>query len=328
VVKIEIALRKYLKDNVDDDIDIIPWKDNNSFPLFLRGIYNFYEMKILNTVCILLEISGDAPGVDVLLKHIKRVKEVTKLQVVLYYKDITWYRRKSLLKNRIPFVVKNGQMYLPFLGIDLKNTPEKEDKEVKYFSSSTQMAYLYFLYNMNEAINSTEFAKEMGWKLMTASRALNDLYDVNLITYQVGGKTGRSKEYKRIQNPEYFIKGYEYIKSPVKKKIYVRKSPGRVLSSGLEALAELSMLNPPGYPVKAISQEDFDKQKIEVVNNKDIIKDENLVELEIWDYDPWKFSDKKHVDIMSLYASFKGEKDERIGQALKEILRGEKWYTD
>ncbi|MCF8020028.1 MAG: plasmid pRiA4b ORF-3 family protein [Vallitaleaceae bacterium] len=41
-------------------------------------------------------------------------------QIVLLYKDITRYRRKSLIENRIAFVIEDGQMYLPFLGLDLK----------------------------------------------------------------------------------------------------------------------------------------------------------------------------------------------------------------
>lgn len=53
-----------------------------------------------------------------------------------------------------------------------------------------------------------------------------------------------------------------------------------------------------------------------------------LVELQLWNYDPKLFSNKNHVDLMSLYAILKEETDERVGQALEEILRGEPWYTD
>ena len=80
---------------------------------------------------------------------------------------------------------------------------------------------------------------------MTASRALNDLYDANLLIYEIGGKTGRSKEYRRISDPEYFEKGRRFIKSPVKKVVYVKSAPAGTLVAGLEALAELSMINPP-----------------------------------------------------------------------------------
>ncbi|MBC7087128.1 MAG: hypothetical protein H5T96_01420 [Tissierellales bacterium] len=58
--------------------------------------------------------------------------------------------------------------------------------------------YIYFLYHKEEVINTTDFAKKLGFNTMTASRALNYLYYANLITYEIGGKTGRSKDYRRI----------------------------------------------------------------------------------------------------------------------------------
>lgn len=318
----------YLKENIDDHVTIKPWHEKNIFPVFLRNNYNFYKVMILGTTCILMEAADEMPGIDKLQKHIKQIKTLTDRQIVLFYKEITRYRRKSLIENRIPFVIEDGQMYLPFLGLDLKKVQENVEKEVKHFTTSGQLAYLYFLYHKNDVVNMTEFAEKLGFTKMTASRALNGLYHANLITYETGGKTGRSKEYKRISDPEYFLKGRIYLKSPVKKIVYAKTKPLGALTAGLDALAELSMINPPGHPVIAVGREQFDKQKIEIIKNKDLIKDAQLVEIQLWDYDPKLFSDKHHVDLLSLYASLKEENDERIEQALEGALRGEPWYTD
>ena len=173
-----------------------------------------------------------------------------------------------------------------------------------------------------------EFATKLGTTMMTASRALNDLYNAKLIFYKIGGKTSRSKEYSRVPDPEYFEKGKSFIKSPIKKVVYSKKTPENALVAGLEALAELSMINPPRYPVRVISRMQLNKIGFDIVNNKDMVKDEKLVELQIWDYDPVLFSKKNHVDLMSLYATFNEETDERIEQAIEEVLRGEEWYMD
>lgn len=233
-----------------------------------------------------------------------------------------------MIEKHIPFVIENGQMYLPFLGLDLKRASQYVEKEISTFSSSTQKGYLYFLYNENTMVNTTEFAEKLNLTVMTASRVLNDLYDAKLLTYEIGGKTGRSKVYQRVRGPEYFEKGRSFIKSPVKKVVYVKRAPEATMIAGLEALAELSMINPPGYLVRAISRQQFKESGFEIINNKDIIKDKKLVELQIWDYDPKEFTDKKLVDNMSLYASLKEVNDERVEQAIEEVLRGEKWYTD
>lgn len=316
----------YLKENIDDKVTIIPWQDKNTLPIYLRNNYNLFEMKILGTLRLLLEIVDEHPGVDTLLKHIQRIETLTDHQVVLFYKEMTRYRRKSLIEKRIPFVIEDGQMYLPFLGLDLKRAPETIEYGIKQFSASAQLAYLYFLYHKDVQINMTEFANRMGLTNMTASRALNELYHASLITYEMGGKTGRSKVYKRISDPEYFLKGRKYIKSPVQKNVYAKSKPQDALIAGLDALSELSMLNPPNQAVVAISRDEFNQQKIEIIKNKDIIKDSQLVEIQIWEYDPKQVSDNNHVDLLSLYASLKEENDERIEQALEEILRGEAWY--
>ena len=323
-----MSAEHYLKENIDEQLTIRPWLKKNNFPVFLRDSYNFYEMTILGTRCILLEVVDEMPNINQLQKHIKQVKNLTDCQIVLYYKDITRYRRKSLIENRISFVIEDGQMYLPFLGLDLKKAQEHVEDKMISFTTPAQIAYLYFLYHKEEVLNTTEFAKKLGFNKMTASRALNDLYRANLITYEIGGMTGRSKEYKRIQDPDYFLRGREYLKTPVRKIIYTNTKPLTAFTAGLEALAELSMINPPGHPIMAIDINKLNKEQVEIIKNKDLIKDTRPVELELWDYDPGLFSYDGYVDLLSLYASLKEESDERVEQALEEVLRGEPWYTD
>lgn len=323
-----MTVELYLKENIDEKLTIKPLLNKNNFPIFLRENYNFYEVTILGTKCILIETVDEMPNVDKLQKHINHIKNLTDRQVVLFYKDITRYRRKSLIENRIAFVIEDGQMYLPFLGLDLKKVQEDIKEEAKGFTTPAQVAYLYFFYNKDEIVNTTDFAKKLGFNIMTASRALNDLYRANLINYEIGGMTGRSKEYKRIPDPDYFLRGRDYLKTPVRKIIYSKTKPLGALTAGMDALAELSMINPPGHPIMAIDRNKLNKEQIEVVKNKDLIKDSKLVELELWDYDPGLFSNNAHVDLLSLYASLKEETDERVEQALEEILRGEPWFTD
>ncbi|RQD69799.1 MAG: MarR family transcriptional regulator [Tindallia sp. MSAO_Bac2] len=324
----KVTAENYLKENIDEQLTVKPWNKKNHFPLFLRNSYRFYDMKILETQCVLMEVLHETPNIDQIQKHIKQIKNIAERQVVLFYKDISRYRRRSLIEKRIAFVIEDGQMYLPFLGLDLKKAKEQAQQEVKRFTTPAQIAYLYFLYHKDEVVNMTRFAEKMGINYMTASRALNELYHANLITYEVGGKTGRSKEYKRIPDPDYFLNGRKYLKTPVRKTIYTRTKPIGSLNAGLDALAGLSMINTPDHPVMAIDRKQLNEEQLEIVRNKDLIKDTKLVELQLWDYDPKLFAEKQHVDLLSLYASLREERDERVEQALEEALRGELWYTD
>ena len=331
-----LAVEPYLKESIDENISIKLNNDKKKFSIFLRNKYNFYEMKILDASFLLLEIKDEAPSIDALNKHLKRIKEVTNQEIVFYYKTITGYRRKSLIAHRIPFIIENGQLFLPFLGLLLKKTPQYlyndlsqgSDIKRKSFSTSAQLAFLYFLYNKETIINTSNFASKFRFTTMTASRALNELYAAKLITYEIGGITARSKMYKRISDPEYVKKGLEYLKTPIKRLVYVKEVPENAFIAGLDALSSLSMMNPPEYKVRAISINSFKDQDINIIESKDVIKDNKFVELEIWDYDPKLFSQTENVDLISLYASLKDEKDERIEQALEYLLRGEIWYKD
>lgn len=323
-----LAIETYLKENVDENVVIKLKKVKSKLPVYLTDKYSFYDLRILDTSCILLEILDDLPGVDVIKKHLKRIEELTNQPIVLYYKAISKYRRKSLIKNRIPFIIEDGQMYLPFLFLDIKINTQCLEKKSISFTPSEQLLFLYFLYNQDAVVNSTEVARIMQFTLMTASRALNKLYDAKLVTFEFGGKTGRSKDYKRILNPEYFKKGLRYMKTPVKRVLYVEEAHKNSLIAGLEALSELSMINPPGYMVRAISSKQLNEKELKIINDMDIVKDNKFVQLEVWNYDPKFFSENKYPDLMSLYASLKDENDERIEMALEQMLRGEVWYMD
>ncbi|WFF74447.1 hypothetical protein [Proteiniclasticum sp. QWL-01] len=104
--------------------------------------------------------------------------------------------------------------------------------------------------------------------------------------------------------------------------------PSTAFSAVLEALADLSMINPPSHPVLAIDRKALKIGQLEPITNQDLMKDEELVELELWDYNPGIFTYKPQVDLLSFYASLRENTDERVEQALEEILRGEPWYYE
>lgn len=322
------ALELYLKENIDEQLELKTWQSKNSFPFFLRKYYNFYAMTILEVECILLEIIDETPSIDQLQKHINQIKSLSDQKIVLFYKEISRYRRKSLIKNRIPFVVENGQMYLPFLAIDLTSSNDYIKKEKQKFTTPGQVAYLHFLYHMDEVINATDFAIKFNLNKMTASRALNELYHLNLLTYKTGGMTGRSKEYKRIKDPDYFQRGRDYIKSPVRSIIHTKTRPLDAFTAGVDALAKLSTINPSPHPIVAIDKNKLNKEQVEIINNRDFIQDNKFIEVELWEYDPGLFSNNQCVDILSLHASLQEDLDERVEIALEEVLEGESWYTD
>lgn len=321
------AIETYLQKNVDDGVTIKPWRGHLNLSMLMQSSYNYYCTNLLRVPCVLVELIGEIPSANVMEKHMHNIKSIYDGQIVFSFKELSSYRRKSLIGRRIPFVINNGQMYLPFLGLDLQRPISGVKKSIETFTVNGQKVYIYFLYNKGLVINATGLAKRFKTTKMNASRALNELEKIGLLTSYIAGNQMRSKYYQAIEEPKYVEKGLYYLKAPFNQIVYMEKEPSASYISGLEALANNSMLNPPKNKVRAIYNKLYRKLKLEIVDNADRIKDERLVELEIWQYDPGLFAYNDAVDPLSLYASLRNHKDERIQQALDESLRGEKWYT-
>jgi DNA-binding transcriptional ArsR family regulator len=321
------AIERYIKDNLDMDAKVEPCPDISIFPLFLKNSFRFYTMTLLDVSCILLDPIQELPPTSELQKQVSMVKTVVGREVVVLLKGITPYKRRSLIGKRIPFIVEGNQIFLPFLGMHLSKAYIENKAKPKSFTLSAQLTFLYFLYGKIEEINATQLALLLKMTLMSASRALNELYGADLLSYEVGGKTGKSKVYRKIQDPLFFERGKDFLQTPVQKVVFVRKVPPNALGSGLEALAQLSRLNPPRQRVLAVGNNYLSPLLKNVHYFAENVFDEMGIMLEIWKYPPELFSCREQVDLASLYACLKDQKDERIEQALEEALRGESWYT-
>ncbi|MGD6730483.1 MAG: hypothetical protein ACPKMZ_05365 [Pleomorphochaeta sp.] len=332
-------LKYYIINNIDEKFTITPYKNKSKLPLYLKNKFNFYNICILNIECILAENITEPLSINGIKKYITLLQEFTSKEIVFYFNQLTPYRRKSLINNRVNFIEENGQFFLPFLGLLLKTNLTKSESVMqnnnkfislkkKKFSSIEQFAYLFFLYNKIIEISNKDFATLFNISEMSASRALKSLYLKKLITYKIEGQTSRMKSYKRIDDPLYYNMGKDFLINPIKKIVYVTTIPENSYICGLEALSELSMISPSRNKQRAISYVNFINQNIEVINNEDIINDNNYIKLELWKYDPSYFIKNGIVDTLSLYFTLIDNKDERIDKELENLLREESWYTE
>ena len=93
------------------------------------------------------------------------------------------------------------------------------------------------------------------------------------------------------------------------------------LQSGLTALSELTMLNPP--VVKTFA---FFGKAGELTGTDTLIDNNAQAEVEVWRYAPALLSNHPGiVDRLSLIASMQSVDDERIEQAVDEVLSGLWW---
>ena len=120
--------------------------------------------------CIVLVPTEELVTLPALKKQITQIQQIDSVPVVFYLPSISFYRRKSLIEDRIPFITEK-QVFLPFIGTLLMEENEIE-KPVEKFAFSTQQLFLYYLYHKKRKLYVAEAARILPFTAMTMTRAV------------------------------------------------------------------------------------------------------------------------------------------------------------
>lgn len=324
----EIKLKDYLKETLGIDVQMKKWRNGENLPFYLRNLYTFFKLSILGSSCLAMIVKDETEQSPATVrKHISQVQLKSNCEVIYVRTNVTAYNRKRLIEQKVPFIVPGNQMYLPFLGADLR----EHFKSIRAAGSSTlspatQTVVLYALLHHNEpSFTPKHLSRCLGYSAMTMTRALDELEKVQLgqITTQ-----GRERVLRFDQNRKtLWSSALEKLRSPVKKRLWV-KDPLNELSgmkAGLSALACHSLLAAPPNPVFALAKKSW--KETEIGNDLKIltVAEPDACELEIWSYTPELFSENGVVDRFSLYLSMRDNEDERVALALEEMMERISW---
>lgn len=297
-----------------------PWDNKSILPLYIVSNYQFYTAYIENIRCIVIIPIEELPTLPSLKKQIQKIRVIDDVPVVLYSKTISFYRRKSLLENHIPFIT-DKQTFLPFIGTLLVD--EKESEKIKdKFVYSTQLLFLAYMYNHEKKVYVSDLSKSLPFSAMTLSRAVKQLEMTDLfLVYKDGVNKVIESKYS---HKELFERIQHYLLTPVRQVGYMNQSlvTDYMVLAGETALSEMSMLNPSRLRTYAVYEKDFDKTQL----IDELIDPDVQVKVEIWAYDPQLFTHTNIADTLSVVLSLKENKDERIEEVLEDIL--EKELTD
>lgn len=297
-----------------------PWDNKSILPLYIVNSYQFYTAYIENIRCIVIQPIEELPTLPSLKKQIQKIRVIDDVPVVLYSKTISFYRRKSLLENHIPFMT-DKQVFLPFIGTLLVDEKEREKIKDK-FVYSTQLLFLAYMYNHEKKVYVSDLSKSLPFSAMTLSRAVKQLEMTDLfLVYKDGvNKVIESKySYKEL-----FERIQHYLLTPVRQVGYMDQSlvTDYMILAGETALSEMSMLNPSRLRTYAVYEKDFNNSQL----IDELIDPDVQVKVEIWAYNPQLFTHTNIADTLSIVLSLKENKDERIEEVLEDIL--EKELTD
>ena len=147
------------------------------------------------------------------------IQNVENLPVVLVLKEITWRQKEYLIRERIPFVVENKQIYLPFMALYLQERCSAEKQQYEEILPSAQLLLLYFIYSGAQELSTSQASKELGLTPTSISRASRQLEEMKLVQTR---KTGVQKILFSMDSPkELFQKVHKKLISPVKRTVYI-----------------------------------------------------------------------------------------------------------
>jgi DNA-binding MarR family transcriptional regulator len=228
-----------------------------------------------------------------------------------------------LPREHVPFIIPNKQIYIPDLGLDLREYFKQQRITKKFFSPAAQVVILFaLLKGKRERLIPSELATELGYSLMTMTRAFNELEAAGI--HKIITK-GKERWWIVEEARDLWEQTKDMLRSPIRRiesmKLFPKgKTPN--LLSGLSALAETTMINPPGIPIFAMGVEQY----TQIGKGLQLSPaDEAELVLEIWNYNPNLLSAHGRVDPFSLYLSLRDTTDERIEAALEELMEKVKW---
>ena len=307
------------------------FKPEKDLSLLIRGMYKCYKAEILEeTFLMVVAREKKKPSPSAVNKHFSQIEKKTGLSPVLLCSEITPYTRKELIKNKISFVVPDNQLYIPHLGISLREYYKKKELVSEGGSLST-VALLVLLYHLHNAGETEELtpsflAGKLGYTIMSVSRALKEFE-----AYGLGelNKQGRKAVLKfKEEGIDLWKRSLPFLSSPVNRTVYLsgqHADAEELHTSGITLLSELTMINPASHQNYAISLSRYN-----VLHKKTPWKtvpeeSEDKIELELWRYSPVLFPQNNQIDSLSLYLSLKDNDDERIQSALDELLEDFEW---
>jgi len=317
-------LEAYLHDVLGISVSAMMWKGVLSMPLFLREQYRFYLIGMLDTPCLLMIANSEEELTPAtVFKQWKAVGAFWPEEIIYVTEVCSAYNRKRLIEHKVPFIVPGNQMYLPMLGMDLReNFKTYHAPKSSQLSPMSQLLVMMAIQNeMLDGKSPSELAKLLGCAAMSMTRAVRELESMELVTVH---KDGRKQQIRfNAAGTELWQMAREKMVNPVRKRIWVKSVPDhwQGLLAGESALARHSMLGEPKCPVYALISSDWKSISRNMAVEEITHPESGCAQLELWRYSPERLAEEGCVDRYSLWLSMQDSKDERIEMALEEIYQ-------
>ena len=318
-------LASYLRTIFGTQMMLEEYHTYGNLPMYLTDNYQLCKLQVDADKYVLAKPKDAIKlNVNAIKKQLIQIQKYTSLPPVLVLENLRLSQRNALIQARVAFIVPEKQLYIPHFVMNLTETEASIEDYGEQFAVATQVVFSYLLLERIKETNAHQLSEQLTYSVAAINRALKELCYRKLL--QTVGN-GTRKQYIIPSGRQFWENGKQYLFDPVKSRRYVKLNFGHhgfPMSNDL-ALSRLSFLNGRSISYYASSAQDFktiDKEKI--LNEYDVF-DHNYSIVEIFRYDPKLLARGNYIDVISLYAQFKDEKDERVQIEIESLVNEILW---
>lgn len=304
IKKMNEQIKTYIEKTLGITVQFHHWKGELELPFYITERYDMRLAELDSVRCVFLWPKEKLNQIGSLKKQIHRIQMEESLPVVFVFEKMDCYHREAFISARLPFVVSESQLYLPFMGMYLQEKYMRDIRSSDKLQPFTQLLLFYWYYQQENCLCMNDMVKTLGCSAMTVTRAFRQLEETGLFET---GKTGVQKYLKGKEEREVILKQLEDVLStPVAEKIYIDRKgleegtevPEYFLS-GNSALARMGIEAEEEIPCYAVNKKTF-----HLSGSKELLNAATQAEVQLWKYDPSILAGNGLVDPLSLALSF------------------------
>lgn len=295
----------------------------NRWPVFYHALYHLYHGEMQGIPCLLAENRHRmrlTPGM--IEKHMQRLTSLTGKPFIYMDSRIGAQDAQRLFARGVPFIGGNGNIYLPFIGLRLSGKLETTFPCLTLGIPAQLLVLAVLNHGLSPLLTYQTACSFLPYSQASIHTAFGQLQSVGLCQKLSG--PGRSVKLEWTdEGHKLWERAVPFFQNPCRRIVEVEGLPDRdsLPLAGESALAGLTMLASPSIVSYAINLKGWRGN-----NQRHLSWNENESPclLQLWEYQPCLIGGDR-IDPLSLWLSLRDTRDERVQQALEQLLHQFPW---